>query len=502
LWINPASESDPSISTAEDPSSFTVTAYAFRQSTGEGILTIDDLRVGTAFTDVITNAPPLSGPILTNLPQNQSAVEGATAGFSVGAAGAPAPNYQWYFNGTPLPGATSSTLTLTNVNFGQAGFYSVQVSNVIDAVTTEPVALNVFSSSSPAFSLLTYNAHGNGVLNWSTNTAHVQAIGRQLQFLDPDIITFQEIPVTNNGTAQMTNFVAAFRPGFYLATNSTDDGFIRSAILSRFPIAASRSWLHGSSLVPFGYSNSTFTRDLFEAEISVPGFPQPLHVFTVHLKSGQDTDSAAKRAAEAGAISNFFVTGCLATNALQPYLLTGDMNEDLMRPPASNPQSIERLTSGPTGLQLTTPFNPITRSELTFSIQDVDGLSHRYDYVLPCGLLFSNAVNSQVFRTDLLNPLPPNLNSNDDRVGSDHLPVLLIFGNPYRGSFRLLSIVRNDPSVVLSWQSVPGQRYQVQGSSNLANWSVLASGLTATGSVFDFTTNTVGPIRFFRVQLE
>src|SRR5439155_4036767 len=85
-----------------------------------------------------------------------------------------------------------------------------------------------------AFSLLTYNVKGNGSSDWSTNAPQVQAIGRQLMHLNPDIITFNEIPYTN--AWQMTNWVAAFLPGYFLATNSVGDGFIRSVIASRFPI--------------------------------------------------------------------------------------------------------------------------------------------------------------------------------------------------------------------------------------------------------------------------
>ena len=187
--------------------------------------------------------------------------------------------------GTNLPGAVSSNLTLTGVTFAQAGFYAAVVTNAAGSTISDPVALSVWCASAPAFSYLTYNAHGNGLTNWSTNMWHVQAIGRQMQYLNPDIITFNEIPVTNNCTAQMADFVTAFRPGYYLVTNSMDDGFIRSVILSRFPIIASTSRLHGSDLTPYGYTSSGFTRDLFEAQISVPGFPQPLHVFTAHLKS-------------------------------------------------------------------------------------------------------------------------------------------------------------------------------------------------------------------------
>ena len=328
--------------------------------------------------------------------------------------------YQWQFtptsdvgvHGTNLPGAVNSNLTLAGVTFAQSGFYTVSVTNADGSTISDAAALNVWCAAPPAFSYLTYNVHGNGLTNWSTNMWHVQAIGRQMQYLDPDIITFNEIPVTNNCTAQMADFVAAFRPGYYLVTNSADDGSIHSVILSRYPIIASRSWLHGADLAPFGYTNPIpapyFTRDLFEAQIALPGFPRPLHVFVAHLKSSQDANSAAKRAAEASAVSNFFATVYLPANGDEPYVLSGDMNEDILRPAANQRQSLQRLISAPTGLHLTTPRNPFTGSERTWSVQDTNvGPTVRYDYILPCAALFTNIVSSQVFRTDLLNPLPP-----------------------------------------------------------------------------------------------
>jgi hypothetical protein len=174
------------------------------------------------------------------------------------------------------------------------------------------------------------------------------------------------------------------------------------------------------------------------------------------------------------------------------------MNEDIQRPPASDPQSIERFISGPVGLQLTTPFNPTNREDFTISIQAT--LDRRYDYILPNALLWSNAVSSQVFRTDLLNPVPPGLLSDDDVTASDHLPVLMTFGNPYVKPFRLLSIARSNQSISLTWQSVPGQIYRVENSSNLLVWSTLASNLTAVGSSYTFTTNSVLSQQFFRVR--
>ena len=499
LWINPAAENDPGVSTAEGVSTFTVVSYALRESTGEGALNLDNLRVGTSFADVVSGG---SGqpPAITVQPQHQTATNGAGACFRVNATGTPPLNFQWQCNGTNLPGAVSSNLTLNSVTFAQAGIYAAVVTNAAGSTLSDPATLSVWCISAPAFSYLTYNVHGNGLTNWSTNMWHVQAIGRQMQYLNPDLITFNEIPVTNNCTAQMADFVTAFRPGYYLATNSTDDGYIRSVILSRFPIIASTSWLHGADLTPYGYTGSGFTRDLFEARVSVPGFPQPLHVFTAHLKSATDADSSAKRAAEAGAVSNFFAMIYLPANGQQPYVLSGDLNEDILRPPASNPQSLQRLVDAPTGLQLTTAVNPFTDNEQTWSIQETNGLAKRYDYILPCAALFSNLVSSQVFRTDLLYPVPPNLYSNDDKIASDHLPVLMVFANPYNTPFRLLSFGVTNQLASLKWESTSNRQYHLEVSSNLAAWTPWVTNLIATGADFTFTTNVPEAVKFFRVR--
>jgi endonuclease/exonuclease/phosphatase family metal-dependent hydrolase len=322
-------------------------------------------------------------------------------------------------------------------------------------------------------------------------------------YLNPDIIALNEIPNTN--TYQMANWVEAFLPGYYLATNSATDGFIRSGIASRFPIARSTSWLPRSELNPFGYTNSNFTRDLFEAEINVPDYSEPLHVYVAHLKAtgtGLATarDDANKRAAEAAAISNYFVTVFLpGTNGSHPYVLAGDMNEDIFRPDTNyvTGQPIQRLTSMPTGLRLTNPVNPVTGSELTESIRL--SLDVRFDYIMPCGLLFSNIVASQVFRTDVLNSLPPNLLSDDDKIASDHLPVIMYFSNPYAPPFRLLSVGLSNEIVTLNWETENGRQYRVDTSSNLSDWTAFVDNLTATGSNFTFSTNVTDSLQFFRV---
>jgi endonuclease/exonuclease/phosphatase family metal-dependent hydrolase len=370
----------------------------------------------------------------------------------------------------------------------------VAATNTAGSTNSEPATLTV-RPFAETFSLVTYNAHGNGVEDWSTNSAQVQAIGRQMMHLKPDIVTFQEISVTN--TWEMTNFVAAYLPGYQLATNSGSDGYIRSVIVSRFPITRSTRWLDGIDLRSFGYSNANnsldnFTRDLFEAQIALPGLPNPLHVFTAHLKSGPDPDDDAKRAAEANAISNFFAAIFLPLHTNDPYVLTGDMNES-----DTNQLSIQRLIGPPTGLQLTTPVNPYTASELTFSIQS--NLTKRYDYILPGNYLFTNIASSQVFRTDKLNPAPPGLNGNDDIVASDHLPVLMRFYRPPDAHFRITSIGATNQVVTVKWESESGRQYRAEASPDSASWVGLATNVTAAGTNCSFSTNANGDMEFFRV---
>lgn len=509
LWINPTTESDPALTTSgESAGPATFTAFALRQNSGMGTLLLDDLVVATSFQEALTGASPPQPPVILLQPVSQVVTQGSNVTLTVIAEGTPPLAYQWWFDDAPLSGATNSSLTLNSTTPEQAGFYTVTITNAHGAVTSEPAELTVFIPPppppppvplTPVFSVLTYNTAGNGDPNWTTNNSQVRALGRVLAHLQPDVVTFQEIPMTNAGWANMPSIIATYLPGYFLATNSGHDGFIRAAIASRHPILRSQSWLWKTNLSAFG-TNIAFTRDLFEAEIAVPDFDEPVHVFTAHLKSGTtSTADAIRRAAEAAAISNFFVTNFRPAYSNRLYILTGDLNEDIARPATGSRQPIQRLVNDATGLRLTTPTNPVTGSELTFSIRNTNGLSRRYDYVLPCDLLFSNLASNLVFRSDLLTPLPPGLFSNDVRTASDHLPVMIWFANPYPRPFRLLSLETAGPDVILRWETMSNRLYTVEVSTNLLGWQPLATNLLAVSTNLSFTTPGAQPARFFRV---
>jgi hypothetical protein len=67
--------------------------------------------------------------LITAQPQDQIRWPGATAAFCVTVQANAPLVYQWQFNGTNLAGATDSTLSFTNLQYGQIGTYAVLVSN-------------------------------------------------------------------------------------------------------------------------------------------------------------------------------------------------------------------------------------------------------------------------------------------------------------------------------------------------------------------------------------
>lgn len=494
LWVDPTNELSGAIADT-DPSttSPTLIAFALRQDAGIGVISLDDLKVGTSFAEVYTG-PNLIPPVITQQPAGTSAIEGGAATFVTAASGTAPLSFQWNFNGNPIPNATNATLALTGLTTNSAGNYTVTVTNVAGATNSGTALLTVISpNANGTLTLVHYNVKGNFTADWSTNAAQVQAIARQLRYLNPDIITLNEIP--NGLKYEMTNWMTAFFPTYQLAISPGTDGVLRSGVISRYPFTRTQSYFENASLTNFGY-NGTFTRDLFEAEITVPGATEPVHVFTTHLKSAADADSQQRRAAECSMISNYFATGFLTTNGYRPYVLTGDLNEDINLPMSQNLQAIQRLVSPATGLKLTTPLNPFTLTRFTHSIQGA--LDARFDYVMPAGVLASNLLTSQVFRTDLLlPPLPLNLNSNDDIVASDHLPLVMVFNYPDPPLVASLNV--SNQTATLRWPALVGRKFTVQGSTNLSVWQTVASNLVAFSAQQTWTTSTTNAARYYRV---
>jgi len=97
---------------------------------------------------LVTSTPPamltVIDPVITAQPVSRTSHAGSTAAFSVQAQGT-APEYQWYMNGGPVSGGTQSELVLTGLTGGDAGGYSVVVSNAYGSVSSTSAQLTVVS---------------------------------------------------------------------------------------------------------------------------------------------------------------------------------------------------------------------------------------------------------------------------------------------------------------------------------------------------------------------
>jgi hypothetical protein len=123
-------------------------------------------------------------PVITTPPVNPGVVyEGSSFSLSVLAEGDPTLLYQWYVNGTPISGATSSTYTKTAPVAANSGIYSVVVNNSygsitssvpvsvlpsVPIVTTQPLPVNRFVGFPYSFSVSAVGTQPIGY-QWLTN---------------------------------------------------------------------------------------------------------------------------------------------------------------------------------------------------------------------------------------------------------------------------------------------------------------------------------------------
>lgn len=89
-----------------------------------------------------------TAPSITTQPSTQTVNAGANVSFSVGASGTAPLTYQWNKNGTPIAGATSSTLSLVAVTSADAATYTVVVSNAVGTATSSGAVLTVNTAPS------------------------------------------------------------------------------------------------------------------------------------------------------------------------------------------------------------------------------------------------------------------------------------------------------------------------------------------------------------------
>ncbi|HEY3855731.1 MAG TPA: immunoglobulin domain-containing protein [Verrucomicrobiae bacterium] len=95
----------------------------------------------------LTVASTALAPIFDAQPQGVTAFVGADVVISVSVDGTLPLAYQWLFNGTNVPGATTDTIELTNVMYTNAGSYTVLVTNSVGTNLSQPAILAVVAQA-------------------------------------------------------------------------------------------------------------------------------------------------------------------------------------------------------------------------------------------------------------------------------------------------------------------------------------------------------------------
>jgi hypothetical protein len=192
-----------------------------------------------------SNNPPylITQPVLS-----RTADTGASVSFTASAGGTAPFSYRWRVNGSPLPGATNSTYTLTNAQPTNAGTYTIVVTNLYGSVTSAPVSLTVYPPQTVVFS---DSFDSNTAANWTVNKSSTDT--RVTFSYDYSASGIASAPHSTGGTTR----------GMKLEANMTA-GVI--AALSMSPIGQSFSgdyrlhfdmWINVNGPFPAGGSSST-----------------------------------------------------------------------------------------------------------------------------------------------------------------------------------------------------------------------------------------------------
>jgi hypothetical protein len=123
----------------------------------------------------ITQALPQAVQILNQPQRNQALLAGGSAAFYVGADGSLPITFQWFRNNLPIPGANEANFVLTNAQLGDAGVYTVVVSNGVGGVTSSNAYLSVFQSppTNDSFaSRIAITGQSNTVTGYNTGATH------------------------------------------------------------------------------------------------------------------------------------------------------------------------------------------------------------------------------------------------------------------------------------------------------------------------------------------
>jgi len=187
-------------------------------------------------------------PVILHPPVGLTAYTGRDVTLRGDAAGAAPLSYQWLLNGTNIPGATSSTLALPNLQFADAGGYQLFVSNQIGTAISLPAPLNVISNNT-LFIVSQITASPTNLYQGGRFSAGgIAVIGsgplRYQWFFSPTNKNYTVVPGATNGSLTMDPALAVNSGSYYLAISNQLGGVTSSPVSVKVQFA--RAWGFGA----------------------------------------------------------------------------------------------------------------------------------------------------------------------------------------------------------------------------------------------------------------
>ncbi len=162
-------------------------------------------------------------PAIVSQPQNVTFVAGQTGALEVVVSSCPPLGYQWYFNGTNLlAGATDATLVFNPVVPGQAGSYTVVITNGFGSVTSSPAVVTVGIPAS-----ILSNPASVVATNGNTVALTVQADGSMPLFYQWYFNQVGLLPYATNSVLQLSS-VSLAQAGLYTVVVTNAYGSVTS----------------------------------------------------------------------------------------------------------------------------------------------------------------------------------------------------------------------------------------------------------------------------------
>lgn len=176
-----------------------------------------------------------AGPGITTQPQSQNVLTGSNAFFTVVASGQTPLLYQWSFDETNLTnsahigGATTATLTVSNVSVADGGNYQVVVSNSHGSIASSNAMLTVLAPAAITSQPTNQSTYFGGSASFSVSAAGTVPLNYQWYFngaplSDNGQITGSTTAVLNISAAQSNNI------GSYQVIVTNDYGSITSLV--------------------------------------------------------------------------------------------------------------------------------------------------------------------------------------------------------------------------------------------------------------------------------